>query len=211
MAVWSTLFLEYWKREEVRQRAFPRHFILKVIVLPRQARDKHSKRALKKGVMRFPIGEEGGRVGPAEGRRPAPAAWLPCAARHRRARDDGGQHRKKARLLAPFYTETDRFPKTGSGQTQGKHSRTKFVSAGDGRAGAVLPTQTPHGQDGRVLRGRGRLDPRGGVLDVHVDGAERHHDGPGKKENAGFVLLRRSFLLQMITLPRQARDKHRES
>jgi hypothetical protein len=24
-------------------------------------------------------------------------------------------------------------------------------------------------------------------------------------------LLRRSFLLQMITLPRQARDKHRES
>ena len=33
-----------WQRDQVRQRSFLRHFILKTIILPRQARDKTQRK-----------------------------------------------------------------------------------------------------------------------------------------------------------------------
>jgi hypothetical protein len=64
------------------------HFILKMIILPRQARDKHREDSKKDAFLQDP-----------------------------RDRDTLGESGKKTRLCAPFYTKNDHFAKTGSGQT----------------------------------------------------------------------------------------------
>jgi hypothetical protein len=62
----------------VRKRHFLRHFILKMIILPRQARDKHREDSTKE--WRFPRNVPSGQVAPA----PTPGWFSACRALHKR-------------------------------------------------------------------------------------------------------------------------------
>ena len=162
--------------------------ILRVIILPRQARDKHRESTqTKSGAFSYssdkwqvsapPFTFEHLYHGEVYDARLALPGWDQVRSRP---------------SLAPFYTENDHFTKTGSGQTQGKHSKKSWdqldydpPSANWSAASVVEP---PLGKDAL-------LSPR---LFPPIRGKESH-------------LLRHVMLKMMVVLPRQARDKHSEN
>ena len=92
----------------MRKRGFLRLFLLKLIVLPRQARDKHRESTQKKREARFCRREDVVAL-----RCDVVACDPPMADAPLR----NAEARKNAPFLASILHKNDRFTKTGSGQT----------------------------------------------------------------------------------------------
>ena len=109
------------------KRHFLSHLYIKTNILPRQARDKHRENSKKRVAVQ--LKKDG---------RPFlhfSAQWNTLhvdGVRQVRARfPNGNPQVRDPPFLAPLLYRTDRFTKTGSGQTEGKHSKRDAFSNGN--------------------------------------------------------------------------------
>ena len=141
----------------MRKRHFLSTFYVKIIILPRQARDKHREKSKK------------------------------C-----RSLAGAAAVRKTPLFLRTFLYKNDHFAKTGSGQTWGKlRKEMRFLLQGYAAPPCAALAWA-------ALEGDG------------VPSAQRHSEELPQPRYAhgNAYLLRCHFILRLIVLPRQARDKH---